>query len=484
MAASLIGPLGRTVLGPTKVTIGRASDNTLVLNDSRVSSHHAEVRPEGQYYSLVDLGSTNGSFVNEQQVYSEVPRLLQAGDAIRIGDTMFTFEASAEPQSASYSDGSTVQAMPPPPPGAAGFAGNTSYGMGNPGYPGGQPYQATVPAPSTFTPPQQPSETQMPTYIPSSYGQSGQPPSYAQQSRPSYSQPTVPQPDYASPTDQQASYTPPAPVYNPPPAQQKKRSPARAIILAVIALVIILGGLGGFFIIHNNQITQNNNATATAQTNNNATATSQAIAQATVHAIATAHANATALVTSQYAPFTKLALFDPLTSSSSSTAQWDTSSSCQFTGSAYQASTASSHTFQPCFATSTNFQDFAFQVNMVIQKGDCGGLLFRAVDRQDFYVVDVCQDGTYSAAIASKDSFTPNFVTASSIHTGLNQMNTVAVVMSGSTISVYVNNTTQPIFSQPDNNNTYTSGAIGVMADAPNVPTTVTYTDAVVWQSS
>jgi serine/threonine protein kinase len=41
MAASLTGPLGRTVLGPTRLTIGRAADNQLVVTDPKASSHHA-----------------------------------------------------------------------------------------------------------------------------------------------------------------------------------------------------------------------------------------------------------------------------------------------------------------------------------------------------------------------------------------------------------------------------------------------------------
>ena len=73
MEASLLGPFGRTLIGATSVTIGRAPDNTLVLSDSKASSHHAEIRFEAQYYNLVDLGSTNGTFVNGQQVFRERP---------------------------------------------------------------------------------------------------------------------------------------------------------------------------------------------------------------------------------------------------------------------------------------------------------------------------------------------------------------------------------------------------------------------------
>ena len=488
MEASLNGPLGRTMLGSTKVTLGRAPDNTLVLNDSKASSHHAEIRPEGQNYNLVDLGSTNGTFVNEQQVYSGVTRLLQPGDTLRIGDTRFTFEANSAPQSVSYSDGSTVRATPPPPPGGAapGFAGNTSYGMGNPGYPGGQPYQETAPAPPPFSSPQQPSytpsqpsETQMPTYIPSSYGQSGQQPSYTPQQQPSY----TPSQPYGPPLDQQPSYTPPAPVYNPPPAQQK-RSPARAIILAVIALVIILGGVIGYFLIHSNQVAQNNsNATATANTrvHNNATATAQAAAIATAHVNATA----TALVTSHYPPFTTLAFQDALTSSSD--AQWSSSSACKANATGYQVSIAQVGNFEFCTQVNSNFSDFAFQVNMTIQSGDCGGLIFREVDINNYYLMLVCADGSYDLGLFQNgkaswaDSLTQR-PTSAAINKGTGQQNVVAVVVQGNTFNLYVNNFSKSVDTFTDSSNTFSKGSIAVVANDFTNPTSVVYTNAVVWQ--
>ena len=488
MEASLNGPLGRTVLGPTTATLGRAPDNTLVLNDPKASSHHAEIRPEGQYYSLVDLGSTNGTFVNEQQVYSGVARLLQPGDTLRIGDTRFTFETSSVPQSSSYSAGSTVRATPPPPPGAIapGFAGNTSYGLGNPGYPGSQPYQDTVPAPPSFPSPQQPSytppqpsETQMPTYIPSSYGQPGQQPSYTPQQQPSY----TPSQPYGPPLDQQPSYTPPAPVYNPPSGPPKKRSPMRAIILAVIALVIILGGVIGYFLIHSNQVAQNNsNATATAniQAHNNATATAQAVAIATAHANATA----TAIVTSHYPPFTSLAFNDALTSGSD--AQWSSGSACKANTTGYQVSIAQVGNFEFCTQINSNFSDFAFQVNMTIQSGDCGGLIFRKIDNNNFYIMLVCADGSYDLGLFQNgkpswaDSLTQR-PTSAAIKKGAGQQNVVAVVIQGDTFNLYVNGFTKSVDTFTDSNNTFSQGSIAVVANDFTNPTSVVYTNAVVW---
>jgi FHA domain len=98
MEATLNGPYGHTALGPKSLFIGRATDNQLVVNDPKTSSHHAEIRPEGQGYSVVDMGSTNGTFINEQRIQPNVPRLLAAGDRVRIGDTIFTYEVTGVSQ--------------------------------------------------------------------------------------------------------------------------------------------------------------------------------------------------------------------------------------------------------------------------------------------------------------------------------------------------------------------------------------------------
>src|SRR6266852_5670990 len=82
MEAVLHGPSGRTVLGAGVMTIGRASDNRLVVIDRTASSHHAEIRPGLQGYSLIDVGSTNGTFVNGRILDRQVPHLLQGGDEI------------------------------------------------------------------------------------------------------------------------------------------------------------------------------------------------------------------------------------------------------------------------------------------------------------------------------------------------------------------------------------------------------------------
>lgn len=71
------------------ITIGRKSDNLIILaDDLKVSRHHATITREGGLFILRDAGSANGTFVNGQRVTE--PRVLADGDEIRVGDTLFT----------------------------------------------------------------------------------------------------------------------------------------------------------------------------------------------------------------------------------------------------------------------------------------------------------------------------------------------------------------------------------------------------------
>ena len=92
--AALISSLGRTVLGSDILTIGRDADNRLVIRDPTVSRYHSQIRPDGQGYAIIDLGSVNGTFVNGQRLTSNMPRLLYSGDTFRIGDITFTYEGA------------------------------------------------------------------------------------------------------------------------------------------------------------------------------------------------------------------------------------------------------------------------------------------------------------------------------------------------------------------------------------------------------
>jgi hypothetical protein len=89
---SLLLPTGeRMALGEHVVTVGRRPGSTLQLADPNVSRSHAEIRPHGNGWIVVDLGSTNGSRVNGTRIQSHE---LHEGDQVAFGNTVFRFEAS------------------------------------------------------------------------------------------------------------------------------------------------------------------------------------------------------------------------------------------------------------------------------------------------------------------------------------------------------------------------------------------------------
>jgi hypothetical protein len=71
------------------VTVGRAPTSNIVLDETTVSSTHARLRPRGQIYVVEDLGSTNGTYVNERAVTEAQLRL---DSRLRIGETVFRYE--------------------------------------------------------------------------------------------------------------------------------------------------------------------------------------------------------------------------------------------------------------------------------------------------------------------------------------------------------------------------------------------------------
>ena len=86
----LIDPTGREhpLTGET-TTLGRAVENDIVVTSKRVSREHARVRREGWRVILEDLGSTNGTFLNDERVLT--PVALHDGDRCQIGDVTLVF---------------------------------------------------------------------------------------------------------------------------------------------------------------------------------------------------------------------------------------------------------------------------------------------------------------------------------------------------------------------------------------------------------
>lgn len=70
------------------VFIGRDSSNTITLPDRQVSRRHASISPHGTEYFIEDLGSANGTLVNNRPVQRQV---LKPGDEIKLGKTVLEF---------------------------------------------------------------------------------------------------------------------------------------------------------------------------------------------------------------------------------------------------------------------------------------------------------------------------------------------------------------------------------------------------------
>jgi eukaryotic-like serine/threonine-protein kinase len=209
-------------------------------------------------------------------------------------------------------------------------------------------------------------------------------------------------------------------------------------------------------------------------------------AHANVTATAGKVASATAVVLSanpypSYFPGKgTLAYYDPLSGANSS---WDVRSNadfggnCQFTTSAYHVTQSATPGLFPCALSNHDFTNLALEVQMKIIKGDCGGMVFRDIGGDKYYMFRVCQDGTYALALYGSNSMFLAFASNSDIKKGLNQTNLIAVVATGDTITLYTN---QKKIDEM-HNSTYSHGKLGFVADAYSHPTEVAYTNVKVW---
>jgi pSer/pThr/pTyr-binding forkhead associated (FHA) protein len=91
-----------------RITVGRAEDNTFAIPEASVSSHHCELLKRGGDYIVKDLNSTNGTYINDEQVKEAN---LKPGQVLRLG----TVELRVEDTSAAaptQKPASLTQAVP------------------------------------------------------------------------------------------------------------------------------------------------------------------------------------------------------------------------------------------------------------------------------------------------------------------------------------------------------------------------------------
>src|SRR6266567_2160397 len=303
--------------------------------------------------------------------------------------------------------------------------------------------------------------------------------------------------------------------YNRPPKadfDEGERLPRAIVILMIVVAVILVAGGGGivYYTISVQAAARaqatataqadttatftaataiaNANITATAAANAHATATTIARVNATATAASIAHATATAsTIAANPNPYPPgvgtLALLDPLGDNRRGFSWSENSTNCVFTGGAYHVIAPDSRSSAYCTARSTNFVNFAYEVQMKIIKGDVGGIIFRANStNNNFYLFYVSQAGSYELFLCP--GITCNQLVASTpstaINKGLNATNVVAVVATGTSITLYVNR--QRVTSV--NNATFSHGQIGVVASPfanAGHPTEVVYSNARVW---
>ncbi|MCA8985579.1 MAG: FHA domain-containing protein [Planctomycetaceae bacterium] len=80
---------GKTLTLPDKavVVIGRDPDVDIRVNSTEVSRQHCEIRSQDEEVFIKDLGSRNGTFLNGEAIYGEVP--MQPGDTLHVGTMVF-----------------------------------------------------------------------------------------------------------------------------------------------------------------------------------------------------------------------------------------------------------------------------------------------------------------------------------------------------------------------------------------------------------
>ncbi len=243
---------------------------------------------------------------------------------------------------------------------------------------------------------------------------------------------------------------------------EQLRSPLGLLLIVLLLLIIAGSATVLFMTVLHNRSTGDASATSTASS-----------------------ATRTAQTTTAF-PFSNTVLLSDALMDNSKGNHWeedgDSNGSCSFAGGAYHAISALQNRFHACISLNFHASNFSYEVHMQIVRGDCGGMLFRR-NGSRFYYFRVCIDGSYAFIRYASDGNTALNVTlksstTSAIHQGLNQINVLAVVASGSKIDLYVNH--QLIISLQDSS--YTQGQIGLVAKSRANATEAVFSNVMVWQ--
>ncbi len=293
-------------------------------------------------------------------------------------------------------------------------------------------------------------------------------------STPQYYYNVVPQDPYNAPPAPPVYSAPP--VVLPPRSQPPKRGWKIATIVGVIIVVLLASCIGLSVSLYN---AINGGLKAATTTPSRASTSSTQITRSPIPQ-----------ESNPYAPFRgKLVLADALKDNSQGY-KWgefnDSSLYCQFFDNAYHLRLLPQSKYQIdwCFADATDYSNLAFQVEMTMSKGDCGGLIFRNAGDRQLYYFCITHLGGYGLYLYYKDSSGTVQVKAlakgdsSLIYTGYNTKNLIAVSAISGTINLYVNN--KLIQSVVDR--TFSHGEVGLAAHQyDSKETDVLFQNARVW---
>jgi eukaryotic-like serine/threonine-protein kinase len=276
-----------------------------------------------------------------------------------------------------------------------------------------------------------------------------------------------------------------------PPSASRKRQPSNLLLfLLAAAIVLVVGSVAIVYAAVYRPFIQGVQVTATVNAQTTGTALAQANATGTV--VAQVSATQTALQ-NIYAQATSGApgLDDPLKNPDNYGWSHYTSSTgtCNYINGVYHSRTPVGY-FAPCYASATNFSDFAFQAQVKTISGVLAGIMYRAPNiNNDYsgYYFEIGTDGSYHAYKVTVDkqghNNFPTLVSGSSpaIHSGLNQTNLLAVVARGNALYFYVNK--QYVNKATDSD--YKGGVIGVFTDSSDTGgTEAVFSNVQVWQLS
>lgn len=158
------------------------------------------------------------------------------------------------------------------------------------------------------------------------------------------------------------------------------------------------------------------------------------------------------------------------------------SSNCTVNNGAYHITALHPHSTQSCLQAFT-FTNFAFEVEMTIIQGDCGGVTFTPTDvngiNDTSFLFGICLDGGYLVDVSQGDNNQGLAGHSSSFHPGLNQKNVLALVIDGQKLDFYVNHQLTKSISSYG----HTFGKLGLVAYSLSSPADIAYTNEREWEA-